>query len=211
MRLNESTLYNKQILNYKQNNQKSMNLNPNIKHYLTQNKENIDANINNQKAEDDLISSELYLDEINLQVDYAKIESGLNKLKNNNENINNTKLKDNKNNNSCDSLNCNNIQTDCDLYYYSDDDDKEKEKNNINNKKQNSLDLDKIEYGIDEKGNPINIKQSYNNEKKKIIAYIIKSDNHKNNDDNNYLVDLNGKKYQKFLMVISIIYIITLE
>ena len=179
MRLNESKLYNKKILNNKQNNQKSMNLNPNIKHYLTQNKENIDANINNQKAEDDLISSELYLDEINLQVDYAKIESGLNKLKNNNENINNTKLKDNKNNNSCDSLNCNNIQTDCDLYYYSDDDDKEKEKNNINNKKQNSLDLDKIEYGIDEKGNPINIKQNYNNEKKKIIAYIIKSDNNK--------------------------------
>ena len=66
MRLNESTLYNEQILNYKQNNQKSMNLNPNIKHYLTQNKENIDANINNQKTEDDLISSELYLDEINL-------------------------------------------------------------------------------------------------------------------------------------------------
>ena len=71
--------------------------------------------------------------------------------------------------------------------------------------------MDKIEYGIDEKGNPINIKQNNNNEKKKIIAYIIKSDNHKNNDDNNYLVDLNGKKYQKFLMVISIIYIITLE
>ena len=73
-----------------------------------------------------MISSELYLDEINLQVDYAKIESGLNKLKNNNENINNTKLKDSKNNNSC--LNCNNIQTDYDLYYYSDDDDKEKGK-----------------------------------------------------------------------------------
>ena len=196
MQLNESKLYNKKILNNRQDNQKSLNNNQNIKHYLTQNKENIDTNINNQNDVDDLISSELILDDINLQVDYDKIENGLKKLKANNVNKNNTKLKDNKNN-SCDSFNCNNIQTEGDLYYYSEDDDKEKEKNNINNIKQSSLDLDKIEYGIDENGNPINIKQNNKNEKKKIIAYIIISDNPKTNEQNNYLVDLNGKKIPK--------------
>ena len=208
MKPNESKLYNKKILNYKNENQYFSKNNKHIikkanEHYLSQNKENIDTNIINQNDVENLFSTELYLDEIKLKADYAKIESELRKLKNTDGNRNsNKKLKDNKSNSS-NSFNCNNIQTDADLFYYSDDEEKEKEeekmeeKNNNNDIKKYYLNLEKIDYGIDENGNPISIKQS-NNENKKIIAYIIQSDvSNKNNDDGNYLVDLNGKKIPK--------------
>ena len=208
MKPNESKLYNKKILNYKNENQYFSKNNKHIikkanEHYLSQNKENIDINIINQNDVENLFSTELYLDEIKLKADYAKIESELRKLKNTDGNRkSNKKLKDNKSNSS-NSFNCNNIQTDADLFYYSDDEEKEKEeekmeeKNNNNDIKKYYLNLEKIDYGIDENGNPISIKQS-NNENKKIIAYIIQSDvSNKNNDDGNYLVDLNGKKIPK--------------
>ena len=224
----------------------------------------------NEKEE--LLSNEFILDEINLRIDYEKIENELNKYKNINNNENKENDTNIKKNNI--EINKNEIKTkddkynsrisinsnfEGDLFYYSDEEEDINKKINYNNEKikliqenldkleqnsisnidtknnieennnNNNLDMnidinnnnnvkidtnfekkdeqndfnkidknliDKIEYGIDENGNPISIKY-YNEEKaknknidksKKIIAYIIESEK----KGNNYLIDLKG-------------------
>ena len=235
MKPNDKKLYNKKILTYKIDITKNNNLNHKLKkssNYI-ENKENVDNNINNQSDKEDLISTELCLDEIKLKGDYDKIESELIKLRNINYKENETKFKENKSISGV-SINSNN---EGDLFYYSDDDEKDKEKENIeeknrineiniknikdviysnnnqfnniidknlknnnnNNKKELSIDLENIEYGIDETGNPINLKQfdqeNGNIKNNKIIAYIIQPESNKKYT--NYLIDLNGEKIPK--------------
>jgi len=225
MKLKDSKIKNIKIYKPTRGNKKIIKKTPNQKN-LIENKENIDNNINNQSDKDLLISTELNLDEIKLKVDYDKIESELNKLKNINKNDNNVKIPLN-----------NNATLEEDLYYYSDEDEEKKEKNkissitvpnikaiiysknnknqsfrnNMNNKKNNninnylkqlSLDPEKLEYGIDEKGNPVSIKDfkeeiliKNNNKNIKLIAYIIPNDSNKK--DGNYLIDVDGQKIER--------------
>ena len=235
MKLNDTRLYNKKILTHKLENTRNNNLKQKIKNLnnFHENKENIDNNITkNQSDKEDLISTELCLDEIKLKVDYDKIENELNKLRNINYKENENKFKENKSISEV-SFNNNNSQFEGDLFYYSDDEDKDKDriednkkineikiknikeinncsdnkcrnnnykinKNNNNNNIKLSIDINKIEYGIDETGNPISLKQFDKEERNiknnKIIAYIIQPDhNKKDKKDINYLIDLNGK------------------
>jgi hypothetical protein len=119
MKLKDSKLYNKKINNFSGLSKK--NIKENLKQkILLEKKENINNNINNQNDKDVLISTELYLDEIKLKIDYDKIESELNKLRNINNNRKEVK-----------SFLNNNPQLEEDLFYYSDEDEENKEKNKI--------------------------------------------------------------------------------
>ena len=205
MKQSDFILYNKKIIGYKFGNKKNSKLNFQKKN-LIENKENIDNNVaNNQIDQDDLVSTEFCLDEIKLKVDYDKIEDELKRLKNNN--IEN-EVKFSINTNS---------QFDGDLFYYSEEEEN-KQKNivpdiNIRNLNENiiinkneklPIDLEKIEYGIDENGNPIIIKE-FNEEicknskciNNNLIAYIIPSSK-LNENKNNFLVDLQGKIIQPY-------------
>jgi len=225
MKLKDSKLYNKKINNFSGLSKK--NIKENLKQkILLEKKENINNNINNQNDKDVLISTELYLDEIKLKIDYDKIESELNKLRNINKNRKEVK-----------SFLNNNPQLEEDFFYYSDEDEENKEKNKISeinirniidnvdsktnkdqllendiknkNKKENnnnnknlkylSLASEKFEYGIDENGNPVNIQnfkeEILRNNNNKLIAYIILNDSNQN--DKNYLIDVNGQKIER--------------
>lgn len=119
MKLKVSKLYNKKINNFSGLSKK--NIKENLKQkILLEKKENINNNINNQNDKDVLISTELYLDEIKLKIDYDKIESELNKLRNINNNRKEVKP-----------FLDNNPQLEEDLFYYSDEDEENKEKNKI--------------------------------------------------------------------------------
>ena len=60
-----------------------------------------------------------------------------------------------------------------------------------NNQKQNTLKISEIsKYGIDENGNPMEIKET---NKDKVIAFIIE----KHDKEKNYLIDIKGNKLQK--------------
>ena len=205
MKQSDFILYNKKIIGYKFGNKKNSKLNFQKKN-LIENKENIDNNVaNNQIDQDDLVSTEFCLDEIKLKVDYDKIEDELKRLKNNN--IEN-EVKFSINTNS---------QFDGDLFYYSEEEENKQKNivpdNNIRNLNENiinnkneklPIDLEKIEYGIDENGNPIIIKE-FNEEicknskciNNNLIAYIIPSPN-LNENKNNFLVDLQGKIIQPY-------------
>ena len=153
MKQSDFILYNKKIIGYKFGNKKNSKLNFQKKN-LIENKENIDNNVaNNQIDQDDLVSTEFCLDEIKLKVDYDKIEDELKRLKNNN--IEN-EVKFSINTNS---------QFDGDLFYYSEEEENKQKNivpdNNIRNLNENiiinkneklPIDLEKIEYGIDENG-----------------------------------------------------------
>ena len=217
MKSNSIRLYNKKIINSRIKNPKIKKSNENI---LEKNKENIDCNINSYKSDKDkLISTNIFLDEKQLKIDYEKIEQEFKKLKNNNynkiERINQFK-KNNLNQNSQNFIKNDNYKINEDLFSYSNDDEKENKLNKIkeivipiinanNNKdildfkdnkpnasniKMKSFDFNEIEYGINENGNPINIKRLNKNEK--IIAYIIQPN--LNKKEENYLIDLNGEK-----------------
>ena len=228
--------------------------------------ENIHINkIINEKEE--MIQNDLILDEIKLKVDYDKIESELNRLRNNSNGQNKMKesiIKKDDNTNINDLSNKDNqtiqrvslyssSQIEGDLFYYSEEDDDKfkqiksnnekikiiqnnlnkleeenkdnfKEKNNISsneeinnnieinklankNKNENEVNnfyinnhfineriLEKVEFGIDETGNPLNLKEykdeiSKNSNCKKLIAYIIQSEE----EGKNYLIDLKGE------------------
>ena len=217
MKSNSIRLYNKKIINSRIKNPKIKKSNENI---LEKNKENIDCNIYSYKSDKDkLISTNIFLDEKELKIDYEKIEQEFKKLKNNNynkiERINQFK-KNNLNQNSQNFIKNDNHKINEDLFSYSNDDEKENKLNKIkeivipiinanNNKdildfkdnkpnasniKMKSFDFNEIEYGINENGNPINIKRLNKNEK--IIAYIIQPN--LNKKEENYLIDLNGEK-----------------
>ena len=216
MKSNSIRLYNKKIINSRIKNPKIKKSNENI---LEKNKENIDCNINYKSDKDKLISTNIFLDEKELKIDYEKIEQEFKKLKNNNynkiERINQFK-KNNLNQNSQNFIKNDNHKINEDLFSYSNDDEKENKLNKIkeivipiinanNNKdildfkdnkpnasniKMKSFDFNEIEYGINENGNPINIKRLNKNEK--IIAYIIQPN--LNKKEENYLIDLNGEK-----------------
>ena len=199
----------------------------------------------NTNEKDEMLSNDLILDEINLKIDYEKIEKELSKYKSNNKNEENDL--DNKNA-LRNTLNSNSIM-EGDLFYYSDDEEELNKKIKSNNEKiqmiqeninkldQDNIDiidinnidriniknmevnksilehkenynvikesksgldekfLENIEYGIDETGNPIDIKKykeeishNINDITKKIIAYIIIS----KEKGKNHLIDLNG-------------------
>ena len=229
---------------------------------------------------DEMLSTDLVLDEIKLKVDYDKIESELDKLRNNTHEEDNKGEHENSNNQNNKNIQQNTInsnsQIEGDLFYYSDEEDdkikqirfnnekikqiqenldkmekNEKENDIINNNKNiyskrdiiynykinnninnsnikniskkiavnnnininmedNVIDLNKIlekvEYGIDDTGNPVsiknynedNLKNNNNNINKdninnkcdrKIIAYIIPSEE----KGKNYLIDLKGQ------------------
>ena len=196
-----------------------------------------DKNKNNELnkisfEKEEILSNEFMIDEIKLKVDYDKIESELNRLRNNNNNNNNNNsdnienIEDYQNINNKDNKNqiislCSNSQID---FYYSDEEDDKSKQINTNNEKiklnQENLDninhsadenkkineknnsnkyinkkiFDKIEYGIDETGNPISVK-IYNEEIaknikcKKLIAYIIQCED----KEKNYLINLKGE------------------
>ena len=199
----------------------------------------------NTNEKDEMLSNDLILDEINLKIDYEKIEKELSKYKSNNKN----EESDLDNKNALrNTLNSNSIM-EGDLLYYSDDEEELNKKIKSNNEKiqmiqeninkldQDNIDnidinnidriniknmevnksifehkenynvikesksgldekfLENIEYGIDETGNPIDIKKykeeishNINDITKKIIAYIIIS----KEKGKNHLIDLNG-------------------
>jgi len=199
----------------------------------------------NTNEKDEMLSNDLILDEINLKIDYEKIEKELSKYKSNNKN----EESDLDNKNALrNTLNSNSIM-EGDLFYYSDDEEELNKKIKSNNEKiqmiqeninkldQDNIDnidinnidriniknmevnksifehkenynvikesksgldekfLENIEYGIDETGNPIDIKKykeeishNINDITKKIIAYIIIS----KEKGKNHLIDLNG-------------------
>ena len=85
MKLN-SKPYNKKILNYKAEYSKAFKEDHHNKDNKINSNENNDINNNTQSDKEDLISTELFFDEIKLKVDYDKIENELNKLRNNNYN-----------------------------------------------------------------------------------------------------------------------------
>ena len=206
---------------------------------------------------EEILSNDIFLDEIKLKVDYDKIESEINRLKNNNDNIN---IDNNINIDDLPSINNKDIKnqrvsiysnSQVDFCYSDEEDDKIKHINsnsnsekinmiqenlyikqnnkikeneniitnekkniqnidtNINNEKMhnnniskkdtnnnnniNTKILEKVEYGIDETGNPISIKNykeelSKNKNIKKLIAYIIQLEG----KDKNYLINLKG-------------------
>ena len=199
----------------------------------------------NTNEKDEMLSNDLILDEINLKIDYEKIEKELSKYKSNNKN----EESDLDNKNALrNTLNSNSIM-EGDLFFYSDDEEELNKKIKSNNEKiqmiqeninkldQDNIDnidinnidriniknmevnksifehkenynvikesksgldekfLENIEYGIDETGNPIDIKKykeeishNINDITKKIIAYIIIS----KEKGKNHLIDLNG-------------------
>ena len=229
---------------------------------------------------DEMLSTDLVLDEIKLKVDYDKIESELDKLRNNTheeDNKGENENSNNQNNKNIQQTTINsNSQIEGDLFYYSEEEDEKikqirfnnekikqiqenldkmekneneneiininknmysntdiiynyKIDNNINNSnmkniskkiavnnninvnmEDNDIDLnkmlEKVEYGIDETGNPVSIKNynednlknnnnNINNDNinnkcdRKIIAYIIPSEE----KGKNYLIDLKGQ------------------
>lgn len=156
MKLKDSKLYNKKINNFSGLSKK--NIKENLKQkILLEKKENINNNINNQNDKDVLISTELYLDEIELKIDYDKIESELNKLRNINNNRKEVKP----------FLN-NNPQLEEDLFYYSDEDEENKEKNKIS-----EINIRNIIDNVDSKTN-----------KDQLLENDIKN---KNKKENNYI------------------------
>ena len=182
MKPNDTKLYNKKILTYKIDITKNNTLNHKLKksNGHNENKENIDNNINNQSDKEDLISTELCLDEIKLKGDYDKIESELKKLRNINYKENETKFKENKSISRV-SINSNN---EGDLFYYSDDDEKDKEKQS--NEEKNRI-------------NEINIKNIkdviYNNNNNFDNTINKKLKNYNNNNEKELSIDFENIEY----------------
>ena len=129
MKLN-SKPYNKKILNYKAEYSKAFKEDHHNKDNKINSKENNDINNNTQSDKEDLISTELFFDEIKLKVDYDKIENELNKLRNNNYNEKDIKVNKNESEISAHS----NLKLDGDLFYYSDEEDDKKINNSLLNK-----------------------------------------------------------------------------
>ena len=192
----------KELSKYKRSNEYNENSNDNKMIDINVNK-NEDDNTDNKNVPrntlnmNSIIESDLFYysdDEEDLS---KKIKSNNEKIKKIQENINKLDQEDipnidiNNNINNIEKLNIKNMEANKKIIG-------QKENSIVNNDSKKDLDekfLENIEYGIDETGNPIDVKnykeeisQNSNYKIKKIIAYIIIS----KEKDKNHLIDLKG-------------------